>query len=78
MEHKRRNGVQTAHILVDSCWKVLLDKFGDEARCLLPPSTRERLHDGAHLQRCLETITSLRIKDPFAQRALGLEGYFAG
>ncbi|AMV31756.1 hypothetical protein VN12_06515 [Pirellula sp. SH-Sr6A] len=78
MEHMGRNFVDPAHVLVDCFWKVLLDEFGDQARSVLPPSVRERLNDGAHLERCIETIMSLRIKSVLAQRALGLEGYFAG
>ncbi len=67
----------TANILADACWIVLLRQFGDAASILLPPSTRERLDNPAHHKQCTDTVRDLKINVKFAKRALGLEGILA-
>lgn len=67
----------TANILADACWIVLLQRFGDAAKILLPPSTRERLDNPTHHAQCTNTVRDLKINVKFAKRALGLEGILA-
>ncbi|MFO0383274.1 MAG: hypothetical protein ACK506_16345 [Pirellula sp.] len=67
----------TANILADACWIVLVQQFGDAAKILLPPSTRERLDNPSHHRHCTDTIRDLKINVKFAKRALGLEGILA-
>lgn len=67
----------TANILADACWIVLLQRFGDAASILLPPSTRERLDNPTHRAHCTDAVRDLQINVKFAKRALGVEGILA-
>lgn len=64
---------KTAQTLVDAYWLVAIEAHGDLARDAQPPSTRERLANQSHRDRCQSFVDDLKISASTATLAIGLE-----
>lgn len=63
----------SARALFDAYWLVAIEAYGDVARDSQPPSSRDRLANHAHRDRCQAFARSIAIDPKMAAVAIGLE-----
>lgn len=71
MSNQKR--INSAFVLVDACWLVLL-RGRPEAVNDQPPDSRERLANDSHRAECARALQKVKIDELLAASVLGLEG----
>jgi hypothetical protein len=70
MQANRVNS-SSAFILLDACWQVLIEQYGDLAAVERPVGSRDRMADSSHAEQVAAARVACNITATFAAAAVG-------
>ena len=61
----------SACVLLDACWQVLIERYGDLALVELPVASRDRMADSSHAEQVASARVACKISIEYASAAVG-------